>query len=226
MLVEGKGDQQMLRRDYLVRMIEEMTEMLGRIFMLRQDKKQLNEALWSLDELYKRQFRLHARLLDTLPAKDIVNLFHSGGELEADKLQSLARLLKEEGDIHLEMQEEEKAAARWMKALHLYLAAGAHGADRSLWNWPDAISELQALLKAYSLPSDTELLLMELEESEGRYDQAENALYRLLSAGAISREAAEAFYQRLLLLPSERLAEGGLPLEEVREGLLELAKHF
>lgn len=215
----------MLRRDYLVRMIEEMTEVLGKVFMLRQNKK-LTEALWSLDELYKRQFRLHARLLDTLPAKDIVELFHSGGELEADKLQSLARLLKEEGDIRLAMQEEEEAAARWMKALHLYLAAGLHGADRSLWNWPDAVSELQALLKSYRLPPETELLLMKLEESEGRYDQAENALYRLLTEESISKEEADAFYQRLLILPSEQLEEGGLPLEEVREGLLELEKHF
>lgn len=215
----------MLRRDYLVRMIEEMTEVLGKVFMLRQNKK-LTEALWSLDELYKRQFRLHARLLDTLPAKDIVELFHSGGELEADKLQSLARLLKEEGDIRLAMQEEEEAIARWMKALHLYLAAGLHGADRSLWNWPDAVSELQDLLKSYQLPPETELLLMKLEESEGRYDQAENALYRLLMEESISKEEADAFYQRLLTLPSEQLEEGGLPVEEVREGLLELEKYF
>ncbi|WP_018753923.1 DUF6483 family protein [Paenibacillus sanguinis] len=215
----------MLRRDYLVRMIEEMTEVLGKVFMLRQNKK-LTEALWSLDELYKRQFRLNARLLDTLSAKDIVKLFHSGGELEADKLQSLARLLKEEGDICLAMQEEEEAGARWMKALHLYLATGLHGADRSLWNWPDAVSELQALLKSYRLPPETELLLMKLEESEGRYDQAENALYRLLAEESISKEEADAFYQRLLTLSPEQLEEGGLPLEEVREGLLELEKRF
>lgn len=84
----------MLRRDYLMKMIEEMTEMLGKVFMLKQQKKKI-EALWTLDELFKRQFRLSSHLLENLPAKDIVRLFQSGGEIEADKLQSLSRLLKE-----------------------------------------------------------------------------------------------------------------------------------
>lgn len=215
----------MLRRDYLMKMIEEMTEMLGKVFMLKQQKKKI-EALWTLDELFKRQFRLSSHLLENLPAKDIVRLFQSGGEIEADKLQSLSRLLKEEGDVYESSGESDEAAKRWIKSFHLYLTAALHGAGRSLWDLPAAIAELQSLLKSYRLPPDTEWLVLQWEEAEGRYDQAENALYRLLEEGHATKEEAVAFYQRLLALPRDTLAAGGLPVEEVEEGLADVQAKF
>lgn len=215
----------MLRRDYLVRMIEEMTEVLGKVFMLKQQKKKV-EALWALDELFKGQFRLSSQLLENLSAKDIVRLFQSGGEVEADKLQSLARLLKEEGDVYENSGEPDEGASRWLKSLHLYLTAALHGADRSLWDMYAAISELQALLKTYRLPPDTEWLVLRWEEGEGRYDLAENALYRLLEEGHATKEDAAGFYRRLLTLSRDTLAAGGLPAEEVEEGLAEVEARF
>lgn len=215
----------MLRRDYLVRMIEEMTEVLGKVFMLKQQKRKV-EVLWALDELFKGQFRLSSQLLENLSAKDIVRLFQTGGEVEADKLQSLARLLKEEGDVYEISGEPDEGASRWLKSLHLYLTAAFHGAERSLWGIHAAIFELQALLKSYRLPPDTEWLVLHWEESEGRYDLAENALYRLLEEGHATKEDASGFYQRLLMLSPDTLAAGGLPIEEVEEGLADVEARF
>ncbi|MBQ4901978.1 hypothetical protein KB559_24500 [Paenibacillus sp. Marseille-P2973] len=208
----------MLRKDYLVRMIEEMTEIIGKVFDLKQQKKWI-EALWELDELYKKQFRLNSRLIGSLGAKDIVELMRTGGTVEADKLQSLARLVKEEGEIYSQTGQSDESIFRLMKALHLYLAAGQHGTDRTLWNLDGEVRELLTRLQGYRLPPDTERLLLSYEESEGRYDQAENALYRLFQDGVATIEEGIAFYERLLLIDRERLEQGGLPEQEVREGL-------
>ncbi|MNP71789.1 hypothetical protein D3C76_1682280 [compost metagenome] len=62
-------------------------------------------------------------------------------------------------------------------------------------------------------------MLLSYEESEGRYDQAENALYRLFQDGVATKEEGIAFYERLLSIDRERLEQGGLPEQEVREGL-------
>jgi len=213
----------MLRKDYLVRMIEEMLEVIGQVFGLKQQNK-LIDALWKLDDLYKAQFRLNSKMIGYLSARDLVEIFRTGGEVEADKLQSLARLLQEEGDIYITQGRQDEGLFRLMKSLHLYLAADLHGANRTLWNLEAEIAKLLLRLKDYRLPVDTELLLLDYEEAHGRFDQAENVLYRLLKVKAIPKQQVLAFYERLLQYEPDRLSEGGLPLNEVYEGLAEVEK--
>lgn len=214
-----------MRRDYLVRMIEEMTEMIGKVFGLKQERKFI-EALWEIDDLYKGQFRLNSNLLRSLSARDITEMFRSGGEVEADKLQSLAYIIKEEANIYYAMGKHDEGVIRFMKALHLYLTASLNGADRSLWNLDEEVKELLLHLKGYRLPTDTERILFRFEEEEGRFDQAENVLFRLLQDEAIPPSEGIAFYDRLLVLQPQILEQGGLPLSEVMEGLVELQSRF
>ncbi|GGH38906.1 DUF6483 family protein [Paenibacillus segetis] len=215
----------MLRRDYLVRMIEEMTEMIGKVFGLKQERKFI-EALWEIDDLYKDQFRLNSNLLRSLSARDITEMFRSGGVVEADKLQSLAYIIKEEANIYYAMGKHDEGVTRFMKALHLYLTASLNGADRSLWNLDEEVKELLLHLKGYRLPTDTDRLLFRFEEEAGRFDQAENVLFRLLQDEAIPPEEGIVFYDRLLVLEPQILEQGGLPLSEVKEGLAELQSRF
>ncbi|MGG0824984.1 DUF6483 family protein [Paenibacillus turicensis] len=211
----------MLRRDYLVRMIEEMTEILGKVFGLKQERK-FTEALWQLDDLYKRQFRLSNDLLRSLSAKDIVEIFHTGGKLEVDKLQNLAYLMKEEGNLLIAAGQQDEGTFTLMKSLHLYLTAAQGGADRTLWKLADQIDELIVDLNKYRLPKETEQLRLQYEEAEGRYGRAEDIIYIMLQEQWITREEALAFYERLLQMDHSTLSQGGLPIEEVHEALQEL----
>ncbi|MFD1904007.1 hypothetical protein ACFSQ7_07880 [Paenibacillus rhizoplanae] len=47
-------------------------------------------------------------------------MFRLGGVLEADKLQGVARLLKEEGGIYTAKGEQDQALFRAMRSLHLF----------------------------------------------------------------------------------------------------------
>lgn len=207
----------MLRKDYLVRMIEEMTEMIGKIFDLKQQRKWI-DALWQIDDLYKRLFRLSSDLIGGLAAKDIVELMRSGGTVESDKLQSLARLVKEEGDVLVSSGNPDEGILRQMKALHLYLSASLYGTNRELWDLEAAVEELRLLLKPYVLSADIERLMLSYQEGLRRYDQAEDTLYRLLKLRAVTKEEGSLFYRRMSLLSPEELIRGGLPPEEVQEG--------
>lgn len=207
----------MFRRDYIVRMIEDMTAMVAKVLTLKQDKK-TTEALWEVDELLMRHFRLNSRLLNSLSVEDIIDMFRLGAVLEADKLQGVARLLKEEGGIYTAKGERDEALFRAMRSLHLFLYADLHGADRELLNMTGEIHELLKEVEPYRLPVKTERLLLAYHESMGSYAKAEDSLYRLWEQGEPVAEEGREFYERLLQASPERLAEGGLPLEEVEQG--------
>ncbi|WP_379162950.1 DUF6483 family protein [Paenibacillus sp. sgz5001063] len=207
----------MFRRDYIVRMIEDMTAMVAKVMTLKQEKK-TTEALWEVDELLNRHFRLNSRLLNSLSVEDIIDMYLLGGVVESDKLQGVARLLKEEGEIFAAAGDKDAALFRAMRSLHLYLYADLHGAERELLQMPADIDELLKETQAYRLPAKTERLLLVYMESIGRYAKAEDSLYRLWEQGEdVAREGRE-LYGRLLLISPEELERGGLPVQEVTEG--------
>lgn len=198
----------MFRRDYIVRMIEDMTAMVAKVMTLKQDKK-TTEALWEVDELLMRHFRINSRLLNSLSVEDIIDMFRLGGVLESDKLQGVARLLKEEGGIYAAKGDQDQALFREMRSLHLFLYADLHGADRELLNMTGDIKELLEEVEPYRLPAKTERSLMAYQESLGHYAKAENSLYRLWEQGEDVAAEGRELYGRSLLLSPELLAQGG-----------------
>ncbi|EHB59530.1 MULTISPECIES: DUF6483 family protein [Paenibacillus] len=215
----------MLRRDYLMRMVEDMTQMIAKVFALKQERKH-TEALWELDDMLRRQFRLNSKLLRSLSASDIEQLFYNHGYLEADRLQGAARLLEEEAEIEQELGREDEAVHLYTKVLQLYLKSALNGADPGLFDLPGRIRSVKERLRAYELPARLVRDDMAYAEQEGRYADAENLLYQLLQSGGIDADEATRFYHRLLLKPAEELERGQLPLAEVHEGMEELSRRF
>ncbi|MFU1793433.1 DUF6483 family protein [Paenibacillus azoreducens] len=213
----------MFRKDYLMKMVEDMVEMVGKVFGLKQQKKYV-EALWEIDDLLSKNFRLNSKLLNSLSTEDMIEMFRIGGAVEADKLQSVARLLEEEGGVYLDMGRKDEGLTRLIKTLHLYLYADLHGADHTMLKLPERIAMLKDQIKGYRLPAKTDKLLLGYEEAQGRYDEAENVLFRLLDQHELTEEEGHAFYQRLLQHTDNELSAGGLPRTEVEEGLEDLQR--
>lgn len=206
------------RNDYILRMIDEMTQMVAKVLALKQDRKHI-EALWEIDEQLSKQFRLNSRLVDSLTVKDIMDMHSLQGIVEAEQLQGIALLLHEEGKVKLEMGDREQGLKSLLKGLHLFLYAEQQGADSQAFQLDQRVDEIMKEWKGYVLPSAVDELLLSYEEKRGRYAEAENVLHRLLSRGAVTDAAAISFYERLLSVDDELLAAGGLPREEVLEGL-------
>ncbi|UHA74757.1 DUF6483 family protein [Paenibacillus sp. 481] len=277
----------MYQRDYLVRMIEEMAAILGKAVGLREQSERI-DVLHELDELMQKRFRINGGLADRLTADDLQRLFTRNGAIHADELQAFAYLLLErakleyESDLRLQSDPSSARPAdgvylhphpqlaeveasyiqRLSKALTLLLEAMLQGSDRRLVPAQQRALEALELLKMVRLDDRTLHRLWRWHETDRRYAEAEDALFRWLqshetqSHGTQDHEAAdemegreylpvdgresadgtyltlseriraaEAFYDRLSAFDDAQLEQGGLPRDELQEGLADVV-HF
>lgn len=218
--VKGR-DSVVFRRDYLLRMMEEMTEAVGAALGLRQQNRH-TEALARLDELLKKRFRLPLPLLESLPPEQIIDLFRMGGTVEVDKLQQASRLLEEAGRTRQDMGEPDQGLQLLMKALHLYVYSALNGASMEPLQLPERITAVHEQVKEYLLPLELDKLLAAYFEREGLYAQADEIWFDLGVKQKPLLHEAVAFYDRLLQRPDDELERGGLSRTEAEQGKEEL----
>jgi len=160
---------------------------------------------------------LESDLLRRLSSADLLVLLGgAGGTPDVEKCLQCAELLSAEHELRTDLGEDDSAQAR--KALELYLNVLAAEPDFA----PHYSGRLLALTRSlgYAAPPPVQAQLIDAYMHAGRFDEAENWLYRLLNAepGA-ARVRAKAFYRELLTLDDAALEAGGLPRAEVEEGL-------
>lgn len=206
------------QRDFFMRMIQEMGEAAGAILGLRQQRKQ-EEALQVIDDLLDKRFRMNGKLIRQLSDADLVRMMTTNGVVETANLSGVALLMKEEAAILNELGRTEQSYPLQLKAFHLFMRLSLLDAPAMLRTPSEEAADLAAQLEGYELPRATKLLMWEWHEGDKRYDEAENVLHELLEDGMVPREEAAEFYRRLLLLPDESLEAGGLPRDEVVDGL-------
>ncbi|WP_053374176.1 DUF6483 family protein [Paenibacillus sp. FJAT-27812] len=213
----------MFQRDYFMRMIEQMTEAVGQIMNLRRERKH-EEALLFIDELLDKRFRLSSKLIRSLSDEDLMRMMTTNGVLETDHMQAIAILMKQEAELNGDLGREDESFVAYVKALHLFLRLSLVDAEPTIVEPRGQIKELLERLLPYELPLSTKRLMMEWHEAEGHFDLAENMMHELLGDNALTPSAAEDIYRRMLLQPDERLVAGGLPREEIEQGLEALLK--
>lgn len=157
---------------------------------------------------------LDGELVHRVPSADLLLLL-GGAHLEVEKCLHCAELLAAEYDVRADHGEVYSVA---QKALDLYLAALS--AEPSFApHYGERLGRLTLGLD-YRVPPATQRQLVDVYTHAGRFDEAENWLYRwaALEPGA-ARVRAEAFYRELLTFGDDVLEGGGLPRDEVEEGL-------
>ncbi|WP_017814327.1 MULTISPECIES: DUF6483 family protein [Paenibacillus] len=205
----------MFRKDYLMGMIEDMASMISKAFGLKEEKK-YTEALWEVDDLMRKNFRLNSELVNRMPTDEVIDMFRVGPTVEVDQLQGLARMIEVEADIYAAGGHDEDAVVRRIKSLHLFLYSAVNGADRSLLDYPQHIDGLLDQLEEYVLPAAVEKLMLEYEEQEGYYDNAVDALRRLTELDPTEgQQTGAAFYERMLSKSDEELQEGGITRADI-----------
>ncbi|AJS58365.1 DUF6483 family protein [Paenibacillus sp. IHBB 10380] len=212
----------MNQRDYILRLIESLTEGIAFMLGLKKEKKE-EQALEYLNELMIQSIQLNSKMVNSLSERDLLGMLSINGVLRMDSVAGIALLLKEEGDIYEQLGQHETAGKRLQRALSLMLEVMIREPDLQFINIRDETEQLIERLGP-SLPTKIERKRFSYYEVIGRYDLAENVLFHQLRLSAKSDwlQAGKALYERLLRLKDEQLVEGGLPRDEVLQSYSEL----
>lgn len=211
----------MIERDYFMRMISILTQMIARILFLK-NKMEFPKALQDIKTTSKTLLGVDGDLMRHLSPDQIMQLFGSDLTVAVPKSYVAAVLFKEEAEVRALMGEEEEPARLYLRSLTLLVDVYEWAKEPIEHDHPKIIEEVLAKLHDFVLPVDLLEKLFRYRERIGQYDKAEDLLYDILDMKPEFRTEGIRFYERLLEKKDEHLAEGGLPRDEVVEGLEKL----
>src|SRR5437899_8860350 len=118
----------MIRRDYILRMIEECVQRLARIAALKRSQ-QWDEAATTLDAEFQRLVGAGAQAVARLSETELLVRLMEGEPTQAVRHKTLVitTLLKEAGDVAAAQNQPDERRACYLKALHLLLDTLARG---------------------------------------------------------------------------------------------------
>jgi tetratricopeptide (TPR) repeat protein len=218
----------MIRRDYILRMIQEFIQMLSQIQALKK-RERWQEAAGAADEASKWLTGLDADSVTRLTETELLAKLIPGETTQAvhDKMLMLAALLKEAGDVATARDRPEQGRACYLKGLDLLLDALSRGEASEYPDFVPGVGVFVASLRDSPLPFRSCALLMQHYERTGQYAKAEDELFAMLDEQPDNSEIIKfgtAFYERLQGQSDAALAFGNLPRSEVETGLAGLRK--
>ncbi|MBS1914117.1 MAG: hypothetical protein JST22_19170 [Bacteroidetes bacterium] len=213
----------MLKRDYILTMVEQLGYVLARVLFLKETRR-FDVAEVEVQDFLGKIFGIGARALREATEEQLHELCVEEGEFQPHRAVALASLLKELGDIDSRRDDAQyEPCGSYERALLLLL--DAYG-DGTVALPLDAVDTLELMIErcaACGLDPSVQRRLLRHLELTGYYADAEDLLYEMLDAGTADRDGdAIPFYQRLLGRGDDDLLSGGLPREEVEEGMRSL----
>lgn len=219
----------MIRRDYLLRMIEEFMAMLSRISSLKKGQ-QWQEATDVLDKEFQRLLGTGAAKIAELSETDLLARLIQGEptQIVRQKTFMLVTVLTEAAEAAAARGQAAESLLYYSKGLNLLLDTLAEGEASDCPAFVPRVEGLIAALGETSLPMPTQLRLMHYYESMGQFAKAEDALFTLLDTQPNEPALVEfglQFYRRLQGQSDAALLAGNLPRTELETGIAEL-KHI
>jgi|SRR5581483_10212857 len=218
----------MMRRDYILRLIQELGEALARIRALRKDQR-WTETEAALGEQFQRLVHSGAPEILRLSDTELLAKLAEGEATQTvrHKTLLLTTLLKEAGDVAAVQGRTDESRACYLKGLHLLLDVLA---AREVIDCPEFVPKVEWFVEALRddpLPLGTQARLMRHYEESGQFGRAEDALFAILDAQPDNAEALAfgiLFFERLRRQSDAALADGNLPRAELESGLAELRR--
>ncbi|HVM46526.1 MAG TPA: DUF6483 family protein [Candidatus Acidoferrum sp.] len=218
----------MIRRDYILRMIEEFIQVLSRINSLKRGLR-WQEADEELDTGLQRLVSAGAEAVSRMGETELLARLIQGEPTQVvhHKALLLTTLLKEAGDVAVAQDRVAEGRACYVKGLNLLLDTLARGEAAEFPEFVPKVEVFAQALQDAPLPLDTQARLMQHYERLGEFGKAEDALFAMLEAEPREPQLLEfgmGFYRRLSSQSDAALSVGNLPRPELQAGLAELER--
>ncbi len=216
----------MIRRDYILRMIQEFVQVLSRLKSLKRGQL-WREAGGVLDQEFQRLTGAGAAAVAQLTDTELLARLIQGEPTQVvrQKALMLTALLKEAGELAGAQGRPGESCASYLKGLHLLLDTLARHEAFECPDFAPRVEVFVAALGDQPLPLQTQARLMQHYELTGEFGKAEDCLFAMLEAEPGNDALVEfgiAFCHRLRGQSDASLAAGNLPRPELEAGLAEL----
>ncbi len=210
----------MLHKDYIMRMIEQFSNVLAQIIFNREIKKyELAES--EIQKAYKDLLGSDREFILSLSDDTILQLFKSSSDTGYERCVFIAELLNEEAQI----VESKGGSARIASDLYskTFSVLAQVIIESKYWRqeyYLQKLNDLAEKIHQNDIPAKTQFKLFRFYEISGSFAKAENILFALIELQyPVIFIEGEQFYQRLLKRTDEELCAGNLPRDEVNDGL-------
>ncbi len=218
----------MIRRDYILRMIEEFIQVLARVNSLK--KSQLwQEAGGVIDAEFQRLVGAGPQAVSKMTETEILAKIIQSEPTQVVHYKAglLTALLHQAGEVATAQNQLEEGRACYLKGLNLLLETLANW-DTS--DFPEFLPKVEVFVIALQdtpLPLTTQARLMQHYERIGAFGKAEDALFTLLETQPNEPKLLDfgiAFYQRLARQSDASLIAGNLARAEINAGISDLER--
>jgi len=211
----------MFTEDYVLRMINQAVAALVKIIGLKK-AGDFQEAQQAIDQALEQLLGLRADIIKRLDDESLLKALTQQGRLDIERLELIADLFKEEGDILAAQNLISESRESYLRSLIYHLETGIGETTQHPIELTGEIERLVQNLGAQDLPDDTLWTLFCYYEQTGAYNKAEDAILKMTVRPDLYADIHPelvAFYERLLERPTGELAEGGIDLVQVEDKL-------
>src|SRR6266699_3131580 len=116
----------MMQKDYILRMIQQLSRVLIHVLHLR-EVKDYDGALTYIDDVFKQALGFSSDLINSVPDETLLAMLTSFDVLDIEKCFLVANLLKAEGDIYVDQGDFDTSYYRYLRSLYLRRDRGPAG---------------------------------------------------------------------------------------------------